>query len=255
MNDANDDDDDESDGEPAPKSVALEADRSTGALPPRREAFVASAATTGAAFVALSYAFDPDRAGSRSALLALFGFYAVLSAITLFRFALRGEIGARMRPASGDVALGAFTAGALYGLAQLAAFALRRTPESAWIAHVYLQVHGDTVDLDVSTKLGIALIAALEELVWRGLVLRALLVATKPRTALLVSSLLVGLAHLPAAYGLRDAAVGWNPLVPLAAFGCGLVWGGLLLRTKRLLPSLLAHAFFTWSVLEFPLWR
>jgi membrane protease YdiL (CAAX protease family) len=85
--------------------------------------------------------------------------------------------------------------------------------------------------------------------------MRALQVAMSGRAALVLTAVLIGIAHVPAAYGLRDPRVGWNPLVPFAAFGCGLVWGLLFLRTKRIVPSLFAHAFFTYAVVEWPLWR
>jgi membrane protease YdiL (CAAX protease family) len=42
--------------------------------------------------------------------------------------------------------------------------------------------------------------------------------------------------------------------VVLAAFGCGMVWSLLVIRTGRLTPALLAHALFSWSIIEFPLW-
>ena len=39
------------------------------------------------------------------------------------------------------------------------------------------------------------------------------------------------------------------------AIGAGLVWGYLRKRFERLGPSLFAHAFFTWAIVEFPLWH
>jgi len=98
-------------------------------------------------------------------------------------------------------------------------------------------------------------VAALEEIVWRGLVMRTLEDAMGARKALLYSALLFALAHVPTAYLLRDPLVGLNPLIVLAAFGCSLVWGGLVLRTGRLVPAVLAHALFSWSMIEFPMWR
>jgi hypothetical protein len=75
-----------------------------------------------------------------------------------------------------------------------------------------------------------------------------------PRRAALISSLLYAAAHLPTLFLLRPPGGSLNPLVMLAALGCGLVWSFLVLRTGRLTPAILAHALFSWSVIEFPLW-
>jgi len=40
-----------------------------------------------------------------------------------------------------------------------------------------------------------------------------------------------------------------------AALGCGLVWGRLVLLKGRLAPAVFAHAFFSWGVASFPIWR
>jgi membrane protease YdiL (CAAX protease family) len=45
--------------------------------------------------------------------------------------------------------------------------------------------------------------------------------------------------------------MGANPLLPLAALGCGLLWAGLARFTGRLLPSVVSHAFFHCIILLF----
>src|SRR5439155_14784678 len=162
-------------------SVALPVERATGALPASREAFLVAGGVTGAAFVAIAYAFDPDRAGSANMLYAIGGLYAVLGAVALFRFAVRGELAAMLRPASGDIAIGGLTAGALYGLGQLAQVWLRHSPREAWIIRVYLQVGDPNADFRLAATIAIAIIAALEELVWRGMVVRSLQVVMSAR--------------------------------------------------------------------------
>ena len=68
--------------------------------------------------------------------------------------------------------------------------------------------------------------------------------------------MLYALAHLPTVLLLRDPFAGPNPLVVLAALGCGLVWGLIVARTGRLPVAIFSHALFTWCVaIQFPLWR
>jgi uncharacterized protein len=53
-------------------------------------------------------------------------------------------------------------------------------------------------------------------------------------------------------YSLRDPVAGPNPLLVMAAFGCGLVWTFLAGRFERLLPSIVAHLVFTYfSAVQF----
>src|SRR5207237_92170 len=71
-----------------------------------------------------------------------------------------------------------------------------------------------------------------------------------------VTVVLYAAAHLPTMVLLRDPFAGPNPLVVLAALGCGLVWGLVVARTGRLPVAIVSHALFTWGVvLQFPLWR
>jgi len=91
--------------------------------------------------------------------------------------------------------------------------------------------------------------AVAEELVWRGLVVSLLEERIGSRRAWIWAAVLYGVAHLPTAWALRDPAAGPNPLLVLAAIGCGLVWGGMARRFDRLLPSMFSHALFDWTVI------
>jgi hypothetical protein len=33
------------------------------------------------------------------------------------------------------------------------------------------------------------------------------------------------------------------------------VWGRVVHRTGRLAPAVFAHAFFSWAIVSFPIWR
>ncbi len=67
------------------------------------------------------------------------------------------------------------------------------------------------------------LIAALEEIVWRGLVLRALEGPLDKVAAWLLSSALFAAAHAPTLFLLADPVAGPNPLLVAAGFGCSIV--------------------------------
>ena len=75
------------------------------------------------------------------------------------------------------------------------------------------------------------------------------------RKAWVGSTLLYSLAHLPTALLLRNPVAGPNPLLVGAALGCGFIWGYVANRTSRMMPAIVAHALFTWAVVEFPIWR
>lgn len=228
----------------------------TSPTPGRTAALVAGGVTLGTAAV-VSVVFDPARAGQASVLVVMGVFYAVLTAAALLRLQRRGELRAVMRPAAGDLTFGAVTAGLLYGAAMAAHLTItpRGTPREAWIVLTYLQI-GDPALVNLHLLGGVIfVIAALEEIVWRGLVMRVLQAPLGPQRAWLLSTVLFGAAHLPAMFLLRDPIAGLNPLLPLAATGCGFVWGYLANRTGRMIPAIFAHALFTWAVIEFPLWQ
>ncbi|APR85108.1 Hypothetical protein A7982_10457 [Minicystis rosea] len=246
------------DEEPTTPEVEEQAPESVPPPPVRsRDALSLALVVTLATGAVITYAFDPARAGQASMLGAIGGLYAVLAAVALVRLKRRGELYARFRPMSGDMTLAAVSAGVLYGLGRIAQMVLAThgSPREAWIVRLYLQI-GDTAAAGRGT-VGAAVfaVAALEEIVWRGLVMRSLDDALGPRRALTYATLLFGVAHLPTMWLLRDPMVGLNPLVVLAALGCSAVWGAIVLRTNRLTPAVLAHALFSWSVVEFPLWR
>jgi len=222
-----------------------------------RDAVSLAFGVTIAAGAVITFAFDPARAGEASILGAIGGLYALLSVVALVRLHRRRELYASLRPVSGDMTLGAITAGLLYGLARIAQMVIagHGAPREAWIVRLYLQIGDKAAAGPGLIGAAVFAVAALEEIVWRGLVMRTLTDALGARRALLWTTLLFTLAHAPTAWLLRDPLVGLNPLVPLAAFGCGLAWGAMVLRTGRLLPAVVAHALFSWSVVEFPLWR
>lgn len=222
-----------------------------------RDAVSLAFAVTIATGAVITFAFDPKRAGQASIIGSIGALYAILGVVAAVRLHRRGQLYASLRPAGGDMTLGAVSAGLLYGLARIVQMMLagHGSPREAWVVRLYLQLGDPTAAGPGLVGLAVFAVAALEEIVWRGLVMRALGDALGATRALVYATLLFGLAHAPTVWLLRDPMAGPNPLVLLAALGCGFVWGAIMLRTGRLLPAVLAHALFSWAVIEFPLWR
>lgn len=210
---------------------------------------------TGAGVIA--YAFSPARAGQGQMLGALGGFYAVVAGLALHFLHRRGELRRAFRLARGDITLAAVTAGVLYGATRIAGSILATpgSPRELWIMRVYLQI-GD-LSAPGRKLLGAAVfvVAALEEIAWRGLLMRSLQDVTTGFRAVLYTTLLYTAAHLPTLSLLAMPGAGRNPLLVLAALGCGAIWGLMVLRNGRLTPAILAHALFSWSIIELPLWQ
>jgi uncharacterized protein len=134
----------------------------------------------------------------------------------------------------------------------------RGSVREAWIMRMYLQI-GDPALLDrhvIAASVAVVLVAALEEISWRGLVYAALEEKVGTRRAWPATAVLYAAAHLPSLTLLGDPFAGPNPLIILAALGCGLIWGLIVARTGRLPVAILSHALFTWAVvIKFPLWQ
>jgi membrane protease YdiL (CAAX protease family) len=114
-----------------------------------------------------------------------------------------------------------------------------------------LQAHAPTIGATI------AAVAVAEEVVWRGAVTRLLAERVGSRVAWVWAAALYALAYVPTAWSLHALGPegGLNPMLPIAAFAGGLVWGGMARVFGRLPPSILAHALFDWAVvMMFPLW-
>jgi len=137
------------------------------------------------------------------------------------------------------VGLGLLLAAWLFARQWLYAGASRR----AWLFSAYL-LAGDPAL--TANGLLLLLVVLCEEIVWRGWVQFELREKLGPRRAWIACALLYSAAHLPTVFTLQDAVAGKNPLLLLAALGCGLCWSFLAERTGRLLPGLLAHGVFSY---------
>jgi uncharacterized protein len=209
---------------------------------------------------AMTLAMQKNMAGSPLALLALGVPYAVLAVLAILYLRREGTLGDKLRPRSGDLTFGALVTvmlffGAIAGRKLLAPHGSIR---EAWVMRVYLQI-GDPEFMQqrvVGISIAVILVAILEEIAWRGLVYPLVEERLGTRRAWPVTAVLYAAAHLPTLVLLADPYAGPNPLIVLAALGCGLVWGLIVARTGRLPVAIFSHALFTWCVaVQFPLWR
>ncbi len=174
---------------------------------------------------------------------------ACMAAIAVVRLQRRGVLAERLTPRWGDPSLGAVTGLLLLALswAGRAHLMPAGSVQQAWIAQLFWRL-GDPTKLQQSLLMTglILLVPVCEELVWRGLVLEELTEKLGQRRAWPVSAVLYGVAALPTAYMLAVPGLGLNPLLVLAALGCGLVWGFMVNRTQRLPAAILSHMVFTY---------
>ncbi len=221
----------------------------------RARAWAQAALVTAVSAAVLGYGFSSRAVGPARMLPIIGASYVLLGAGALAFLRGRGELRAQLAPRRLDITAGALVAVGLFIVTNMAAIViLRGRPQESWLWRLLVQLGDPRVVPAVYVGPAILVIATLEEIVWRGWVMNALRVAHGSRTALWLSSLLYGLAHLGTLFTLRTDAAGPNPLVIAAAVFCGMVWGAMALRFERLAPSLFAHAFFSWATALFPLW-
>jgi uncharacterized protein len=209
---------------------------------------------------AITLAMQKNMAGSPLALLALGVPYAVLTVLTVLYLRREGTLAEKLRPRSGDLTFGALVTVMLFfgAIAGRKFLAPHGSVREAWVMRIYLQI-GDPEFLQqrvVGISLAIIVVAILEEITWRGLVYALVEEHLGTRRAWPATAALYAAAHLPTLVLLSDPYAGPNPLIVLAALGCGLVWGLIVARTGRLPVAIFSHALFTWCVaVQFPLWR
>jgi uncharacterized protein len=203
---------------------------------------------------AVAYALRLPEAGESMRLrLGLVLPYIVLASIAIWRMR-RGDRWRELvtfRP--GDPSMGILL-GVLLVVAAWAFAQFLFPPEAlqhAWLLRVFL-LAGDT-----STPFALfwlLLLAVTEELVWRGWIQTELSGQFGARRGWVLGAVCYAVAFAPTLATLSDAAAGPNPIVVLAALGCGLCWAFLRERTGRVLPSVLSHAAFSYLASQF-LWR
>lgn len=190
----------------------------------------------------LAVATLPQLAGGPTPWYVLLGGYGALTAWAVVVLRKEGVLGGLSKPKSGDVTLGIVSGLVLTGVAFFVArgMAPANDVRSAWLFTLYAQF-GDVQGEGLRTA-ALLLVVTFEELVWRGLVQTQCVQAWGVRIGAPMAALFYGLAHLPALFTMQVPGVGINPLLPVGALGCGLVWGLLVLLTGRLAPAVVCHA-------------
>lgn len=177
--------------------------------------------------------------------LVLAGAYLPLGVWALVYFGKAGLLRERLSMKYGDpslgIVLGLILAGA--GVLGIKTVAPTGSLAESWLFRLYWYA-GD-VQKSGTLILLLFVIVTLEELVWRGLVLDRLQSAL-PRAAPPLSAGLYALAHVPTVWLLSDPAAGLNPLLVVAALGCGLVWAYARVILGRLFPVIICHVIFTY---------
>ncbi|MCL2777448.1 MAG: CPBP family intramembrane metalloprotease [Polyangiaceae bacterium] len=208
---------------------------------------------------ATHFAFAAARAGEPSMLVWMGGPTVALAVFGAVRAYYDGVFKDWMAMRAGDFTRGFVGAAVLFGAAWVftkvvAPVGSAREP---WLARVYLQL-GDPSMLRKNAPVlvgAIIVMAIAEEILWRGFVTTLLAEKIGSRRAWVWAAVLYAIAHAPTAFALQDRVAGYNPTVMAAALGGGLVWGFLARRYGRLLPGVISHILFDWTVLMmFRLW-
>ncbi len=152
-------------------------------------------------------------------------------------FGLRLPWRALLRPGLRDMLVGTAAALVLYGLAFVAAWGLRSLVPGAGAQLAGLNLWGGVLPLGQALPI-LVLVVAGEELFWRAGVALPVAARWGPWWGCVASALAFTLAHL---------MVG-PPLLWLAAFGCGLVWAWMVVRTRSVIPALVCHLLWDLAV-------
>jgi hypothetical protein len=208
--------------------------------------------------IASHLAFAESRAGTRWVFILMAIPTVVLAIVGCVRAYQDGILKDWISVRGGDFTRGFASAAILFGVAYgFSKYVTPPTsPQAVWLARLYDQI-GDPGELrkNIGTVVAaLVVMAAAEEFLWRGFVTNLLAEKVGSSRAWIYSAVLYAVAHIPTAWQLKGSS-GPNPVVILAALGCGLLWGFMARRFDRLLPSFFSHVLFDWTVLMmFRLW-
>ena len=203
-------------------------------------------------------AFAPAVAGTPKVLLYMAIPVVALAIVGLVRAHRDGVLKDWAGVKGGDFTRGFAGAAILFGCSYVFSKVVTSptAPQAVWMARLYEQT-GDPAELRKtvgSVVVGLVVVATAEEILWRGLVTSLLEEMVGSRRAWVWAAVLWAVSHIPTMWQLKGSA-GWNPVVVIAALGCGLVWGFMARRFGRLLPGIFSHVLFDWCVLMmFRLW-
>ena len=136
-----------------------------------------------------------------------------------------------LRPVSGQ-AIGSVivaSAGAIILLSEVDNLVRLILPAPEWIVRIFTELSAASEHVWASVFLLVIVAPVTEELMFRGLILRAFLQRFRVGAAFLLSSMLFGVVHL-------------NPWQFVSASALGLMFAWWYARTRSLVPSLIGHA-------------
>jgi hypothetical protein len=207
---------------------------------------IALLVTTGAT----AFALRPALAATSGMWLGIGVPYLLLAALALYDLWRQETLVEKIVPRWGDISIGIVIAAVLMFAGWSVMRGLLTPPgndRQAWLLHVYLQLGpSDAIQHSALLTSAVLVCAALEEIVWRGMVLSRLELRFGQRRGWLLCTLPYGLAALPSAFTLADPVAGPNPLLVVAALGCGLFWSFAASLIKRLPPVIIAHMVFSY---------
>jgi hypothetical protein len=220
--------------------------------------YLGVALVTAVVAVSTYFAFQLERAGTPWFWLLASAPTTLLAIFALVRAGIDGNLRDWIRPVWGDFTRGVLGAAVVFAIAYGYARWCVGSPRESWLARLYLQLGSpETLRQHPATVAAvIAVAAASEELVWRGLVTSWIAEKVGTRTAWAWAALPYTLALVPTMWTLSDPEAGLNPILPLAGLVSSLVWGAMVRKFDgRLVPAILAHGLFDWVVvMTFRLW-
>jgi membrane protease YdiL (CAAX protease family) len=172
--------------------------------------------------------------------------YALLTAFAVRQLHKQGRLAESFTLKGGDLSIGIMLGIGLLAMAWIIKTRLvpAGSPREGWLLQIFI-VTGPMFGSTVKT-LALVLLAGMEEVVWRGFVAHELSQKLGSRRALPLAAVLYAASLLPTAWTLADPAAGLNPLLVLAALGCGICWTFLALRSHRLIAVWASHAAFSY---------
>ena len=203
----------------------------------------------------VSAAFHPLLQGSPWTWLAFGACQLPIAVAALWKMHKDEELWERLRPQWGDISVGIGSAVVLLAFAWFAGTlaAPIDSTRHEWLTRAYAQA-GSSQAIEkhwVLVLVAVVLVTVLDEIAWRGHILRVFEERLGTRKAWPVAGLLYAVAFVPSIYFLRTEA-GLNPIVWIVVLPAGMVWSFLAARTQRLVPSALSHAVFLWfAVVQF----
>jgi membrane protease YdiL (CAAX protease family) len=201
---------------------------------------------------ALGFALRPELSGKENVWL-------MWGAVGIPHLALAGLAAARMwqdktllkrlEPRWGDLSIGIVVAAILmfgsWGTREL--LTPTDSQRLAWLYQVYSQLGSpEVIQRSYALTATILAVAALEEVIWRGYVLDQFNERISKRYGWLVTALLYAATTIPTVFTLADPVAGPNPLLLIAALGCGLFWSFTANIVGRLPPVMISHMVFTY---------